>query len=675
MISWRDHILKEFPPGTAHLFLVADPDRLLTEERIAGVLRERGYDVLTYGDPVGFRFVYESRYRPIAAASAASPALIVRTEGEIRVLPFDLLREGRVLEFGLPALFPHLDYATVAALDVGDLDALYGAQRRWKPEPMGADATRDWVLRHVFELDPERVGNAADLLHLLLRRHTSCRTLPAALDAHFIRRLRDEGQWTDWPLERIVPEREAFFGFLQERWAFHLDQLAAQGEGVGGGRGAEGVREMMVPALSFPGPAVLPWEQRDVRAYVGQLFTEGELRPVPHPAAPWLAERGSWVGIGVRTHPDADERGRWERLLEVLPDALPDETARHNDWLGFARMWAEGVALHAGLGRPADGEREERWLGLRDEVDARFTGWMLRSYAALHNLPPVPPTMVHHVPRVLARALVEGTASRVALLVVDGLALDQWRTMRTALRDTPDGGTPLRFHEASLFGWVPTLTSVSRQALLAGKPPLFFPSSIRTTDREAALWRSFWTDEGLAAEEIGYRRRIGDGDFDAVRDLVRSPRLRAVAVVVDTVDRIMHGMELGTAGMHNQVRQWTEGGFPRALLTLLIEHGWAVYLTSDHGNTEAVGIGIVSEGVAPETRGIRARVYGDPTLRASAHAAVPEAIAWPAWGLPDDWLPLLAPARGAFIRNGERRVGHGGISIEEVVVPWVRVEG
>ena len=675
MISWRDHILKEFSPGASRLVLVADPDRLLTEERIAGVLRERGYDVLSYGDPVGFRFLYESRYRPIAESSAASPALIVRTEGDVRTLPFDLLREGRLLEFGLSALFPHLGYATVAALEVGDLDELYRAQRRWKPEPMGEDASRDWVLRHVFDLAPERVRNAADLLHLLLRRHASGRMLPAVLDTHFIRRLRDEGRFADWPLERIVPEREAFFGFLQERWALHLDQLAAQGEGVRGGPSAEGIREMMVPALSYGGPAVLPWEQQDVRAYVGQLFTEGELRPISHRAAPWLAEQGSWIGIGVRRDPDADERERWERLVEVLADALPDEAARHGDWLAFARSWAEGVALHARLGHPADGEREERWRALRAEVDTRFGGWIQRSYGSLHNLPPVPPVMVHHVPRLLARTLADGAASRVALLVVDGLALDQWRTMRTALRDAADGAAPLRFREEALFAWVPTLTSVSRQALLAGKPPLFFPSSIRTTDREAALWRSFWTDEGLAPEEIGYRRGIGDGNLDDLRDLVRDPRLRAVALVVDTIDRIMHGMELGTAGMHNQVRQWTEHGFPRALLTLLVEQGWAVYLTSDHGNTEATGIGSLSEGVAPETRGIRARVYGDPTLRASAHAAVPEAIAWPTRGLPDDYLPLLAPARGAFLRKGERRVGHGGISIEEVVVPWVRVKG
>jgi hypothetical protein len=55
-------------------------------------------------------------------------------------------------------------------------------------------------------------------------------------------------------------------------------------------------------------------------------------------------------------------------------------------------------------------------------------------------------------------------------------------------------------------------------------------------------------------------------------------------------------------------------------------------------------------------------------------ARFPEAIAWPAIGLPADYLPLLAPGRSAFVQEGERIVGHGGITLEEVVVPLMRIE-
>ncbi|MFN3480686.1 MAG: hypothetical protein ACK415_09915 [Thermodesulfovibrionales bacterium] len=49
------------------------------------------------------------------------------------------------------------------------------------------------------------------------------------------------------------------------------------------------------------------------------------------------------------------------------------------------------------------------------------------------------------------------------------------------------------------------------------------------------------------------------------------------------------------------------------------------------------------------------------------------AIEWPSVGLPDDFLPLLAPDRMAFIKEEDKIVGHGRISIEELIVPFVNI--
>jgi hypothetical protein len=76
-----------------------------------------------------------------------------------------------------------------------------------------------------------------------------------------------------------------------------------------------------------------------------------------------------------------------------------------------------------------------------------------------------------------------------------------------------------------------------------------------------------------------------------------------------------------------------------------------------------------------ETRGERVRVYSDEVLRSGTVARFPTAISWRPLGLPQDYLPLLAPARRAFIPEGQRTVAHGGITIEELIVPFVRVLG
>ena len=156
--------------------------------------------------------------------------------------------------------------------------------------------------------------------------------------------------------------------------------------------------------------------------------------------------------------------------------------------------------------------------------------------------------------------------------------------------------------------------------------------------------------------------------------MVGRPKTRVVGLVVDKVDKIMHGMELGAAGMHNQVRQWAGQPFMANLCDLLLENGFRVYLTSDHGNIEAVGCGRPAEGAVADLRGERVRVYPDPLLRGRVKERFSESMEWPPIGLPEDYLPLLAPSRSAFVRENDRVVSHGGASLEELVVPLVQIE-
>jgi hypothetical protein len=97
-------------------------------------------------------------------------------------------------------------------------------------------------------------------------------------------------------------------------------------------------------------------------------------------------------------------------------------------------------------------------------------------------------------------------------------------------------------------------------------------------------------------------------------------------------------------------------------------------LTSDHGNIEADGCGRPAEGAVADLRGERVRIYSDALLRDKIHDLFPKALRWQPIGLPEDYLPLIASNRMAFVRDGERLVSHGGICIEEVIVPLVQIE-
>jgi GNAT superfamily N-acetyltransferase len=664
MGSWRDQILSEFTPQVARLTLVADPDGLLLEEGVLEGIRERGFELIPFEDHVAFRYAYESKFRSRWDRGEETDLVVVlrSPSSDLDALPYDLLQAGRKLSFNLGDLFPNLSYPVVAALDRADLDALFDAQAKHAPGQLGDNATKEFVLRHVFEIAPELIKQPSDLLRVLLRRHYRGQRIPAILDERFIQVLRQNGLFEDWPLEAIIPDAQAFFAFLQERWPVFLDSLAKSKDDT--------VHEDAADyGFEFPGPTLLPFDHDDVRIYIDNLFLEGLLQPVPHEQSQALAK--TWVAYGIKVSPVENRRRRMEGLLDSIEKTLPTVEARHGEWFHFAYRWAELVALELEPDTTLPEGYRERLDALRSRIDSALIGWVVKRYASLINLPPAPPVMLHHIPRFLARSLGDDRRTKIAFLLVDGLALDQWIALREVLGELD---SKLRFRENAVFAWIPTITSVSRQAAFAGRPPIYFPASIHTTDKEPGLWTQFWVDQGLTQHEVAYAKGLGDGDLDEVSELLSRPRLRVVGLVIDKVDRIMHGMELGAAGMHNQVRQWARQGFMRDLLGLLHDRGFQVYLASDHGNIEARGVGRPAEGAVADLRGERVRVYSDPRLRAQIKERFPESLKWPSVGLPEDYLALIAPNRAAFVRAGETLVGHGGISVEELLVPLVQID-
>ena len=666
MTGWRDEIVGELA-STSAVTVVADPDELLLEERMLQRFTDLGHRVITFDDHVAFRFEFESGLRAMQDQGVDAPHqfLIRVSEADPSALPYDLLVHARHLTLGLDRLFPKLSYPVVASLDRSDLDDLYVAHQLHPPGGrLGNRETRAYVLRHVFGVAPETIVREGDLLRFLLRRHYRGLRIPAALDTDLVRFIGEIPAFREWPLARIVPDRRAFFAFLQERWPAFLDRITADAA----------VREDASPAryeIRISGPVEIDFDDEDVRVYVDNLFCEGVLQPVRHAKAQRMV--GSWATVGVANDPGADRARRMLGLLDSLEQTVPNETGGHRDWLDFAIRWATLTVLADSLGRStADPGTTARCVALRDRIDESFEAWLAARYATLHNLPPDPPVMLHHVPRLLVRHMHSGQDRRVAVVVADGLALDQWMVLRESLASQRPN---LQFRESSVFAWIPTLTSVSRQACFAGRPPLHFSSRIASTAGEPAAWQRFWVDEGLAPHAAQYEKNLRDkGDLERVAAVVSRSEVRAVALVVDMVDRIMHGMELGSSGMRNQVGHWADGGMLAELLDILLGTDFSVVLTSDHGNIETRGCGRPADDALVETHGKRVRIYDDPVLRDRVLEGHPGAVAWPPVGLPERYHPLIAPGRSSFVREGERPVAHGGATLEEVVVPLVEIE-
>ncbi|MGZ0787816.1 PglZ domain-containing protein, partial [Pseudomonas saponiphila] len=192
------------------------------------------------------------------------------------------------------------------------------------------------------------------------------------------------------------------------------------------------------------------------------------------------------------------------------------------------------------------------------------------------------------------------------LLVMDGMGFQQWSVIRDKLLTCSN----LVIDEHYCFAWVPTITSISRQALFSGKRPQLFADSLLSTSKEEALWRAYWEDKGLQRNQVLFKKKIENIKVrEEFVDLFYPPSLKVAGLVVNFIDEQMHGMVAGMAGLNAVVQVWLDDWQFTDKIASILDAGFEIVITADHGNQEGVGCGWPNEGVKAETKGERVRMY------------------------------------------------------------------
>lgn len=655
-----DRILKEFPSDLARLWIVADPDNVLLDEQVLAGLRERGFEMLPFEDSIAFRAEYEERYRASweAGEPNAPSALVIQVrDSSTAELPWDYLRQARKVSLSLAELFPKLSYTVLRQLGSEILPSLFEVQARHATQAMGEAATKEFVLTHIYRVSPHLITRPEDLWRELLRLHYRETLLPQTLAEHIQQVLADRPVFANSPIAELFSNRSFALRVVQDAWYRYLNKL-----GLIGRRTAEPVAPDYIPQLD------IPFEHHDIRVIVDSMFLDGTLHPLAIQGVP--VSLPEWAKAGVVQDPAA-MRNLVLEGIKSLSEELPGAASSHRDWTHFARRLGEVISrFHSLDAARAEGLKADM-KDLVARTDSELQTWVQAHYADLPSLPAAKgPVMVHQVPRYLAMRRANGE-EKIALVIFDGLAVDQWTQIRENLiQHAPR----LMFDENACFAWLPTLTSISRQALFSGLRPREFAEHIETTSKEPQHWTRFWQDQGLRANEILYRKAIKRTDeLPELQELLSNPALKVAGLVVDTVDEIIHGAVLGKRGVAAQINSWCESGFVDRLFAMLLDQGFHIYLTADHGNAEALGIGRPNQGVASELRGERVRTYRSETMIAETATAIPDSFRLDIAGLPANFMPLFAGERGAFVPKGDQVVVHGGMSLEELIVPFVKV--
>lgn len=629
MDGWRKKIIDQLPYCYHSGIFLKDVDNLLSDEDIILFLQKENISLVQVDDRAEFRRIYEGNQ------DYEKGKWIYRVTGNKEfTFPFDMLQQGYYVELNIQDIMPFFSAQIIRQLDSEVLDALYAVS----PQQQGSLSNKDtcnFILKRVYKLAYDLVETEEEWMNLLIKIHESRYPLAPILKDYIKETIERKGISRE--KLSLIESKGIFYQYLQGQWEEFVKQNINNDISVKDGYIDSYHKEHFL-------------HSEHIQKAIQHLFIEGRLQAVEIDV-----ERNIplWAQNGVKQrsyNPFKDI----QYLVDKVDSKLSIERKHHKDWIEIIDTFSQIKDLQLNYNT-----EKETVNSLTSQVDAQFKEWMLTDYKALAGLSPyIKPAMVHHIlPHLQLK-----DEKKQALIIMDGMSFIQWKQIKRALESN------FTFEEYGVFAWVPTITEISRMSIFQATIP-----SLQESIREEKAWKQFWNKESISDMHITFENILAQGGFNSKGlSAIEKSNNKKAAIILRNIDKLTHGAIQGLEGMYAEIDVWLKTNYLQDLLRHLKESGYSTYITSDHGNKESVGIGKVKQGSLVETKGERARIYSDPVFRDDA-ATQYSSVRWPNYGFSDDRHFLVAESGEAFVTKGQHIVSHGGISIEEVIVPFIKV--
>lgn len=335
-----------------------------------------------------------------------------------------------------------------------------------------------------------------------------------------------------------------------------------------------------------------------------------------------------------------------EKYLKALVIELESEISSakvYKDWFRIANLKAT-----------IDTISTEYDAGISVEyIHQLFIDFILTDFAKLSS------TIDRDGPVFVSRAMeyMHDHSKKFVIIVMDGMSEFDWLIISKSFAG-------LKYEKTDAFAMIPTTTSISRQCLLSNK----YPSQLAEPWKQSKEKAEFVTcakSLGYADNQIAYTRGY-DVDFGSF--------IKCGAVIINDVDDMVHGQKQGRIGMFNDITVMAKQAQLVGLTKQLLRSGFDVYITADHGNTPCVGMGkLMKTGVEVETKSRRMVVLRDFADR-QALIGQYDLIQYPKYFLSKEYDYLICGAGFSFDAKDEAVMSHGGITVDEVVVPFIKIK-
>ena len=287
------------------------------------------------------------------------------------------------------------------------------------------------------------------------------------------------------------------------------------------------------------------------------------------------------------------------------------------------------------------------------EINCLFQQYVLAQFGKLsQNIDKASPVLVSK-----AMDYMSGHSEKFIIVVMDGMSEFDWKIISAVFNE-------VIYEKSSIFAMIPSTTSISRQCLLSGK----YPSQLLEPWKQSKEKMEFMDcarNLGYTDPQIGYERGY-NAQFGSF--------VRCGAVIINDLDDMVHAQTQGRLGMFNDVTLLTNQKKLLEMTKRFLAAEYDVYITADHGNTPCIGLGkLMGTGVEVETKSRRMlalKNFADKAGLIEKYGLVE----YPKYYLPKEYDYLICDVGDSFDARGDEVMTHGGITLDEVIVPFIKIK-
>lgn len=351
-----------------------------------------------------------------------------------------------------------------------------------------------------------------------------------------------------------------------------------------------------------------------------------------------------WINAGLKNYKKIDLLKSINNDREYLKELL-NRKLGVKDWGRVARIWSDLIY------RKAENNLSVDFNDLLEIMDQKFYEFIELNYNNLvydHRFQYAPLNN-----RILPRVL--DNTNKIAIICIDGMSFKEWPILEKYLVDKLN----ITFKTSFTISTIPSVTKFARRAIFSGKLP--FEDDFK--GNEEKLFTEYLVDNtDINKEEIYFQRENNPENKNFIG-------YQAVGLIYNFVDNLAHSAQSQTMLINNIKENLNTNNLDNVIKELLINK-FNIYFTSDHGNIFAEGNNFNPQKSLIDEKASRALIYDNYNLAKNEEFEDKKIFKFP--NILGDKYVVTMLNRKKF---GGRDAGftHGGINIEELIIPFAEV--